>query len=421
MSPELFRPWPLTACLDLPAAERASLVAQALARIDEAEPQVRAWVSVDRAAQAAEGTADAPLAGVPIAVKDIIDCAGMPTRCGSAQRAEVAPASTDAGIVALLRAAGAVPLGKSVTTEYAYFAPGPTDNPAAPGHTPGGSSSGSAAAVAAGMVPLALGSQTAGSLTRPASFCGVAGLVVTHGTLPTTGVVGLSESCDSLGLLAARVADLAVVARILGVIGDPAAAEGQSPPRVLLWLPENLPGAELEPAMVAAVHVAAARLAAAGVEVLRFDAAADALALRLIANQQIVMAYEAARERAEEFARGGLSAPLTELLAAGNAIAEADYRQALDQLAADRAGVTGWFEQCAAVLGPAALGPAPVGLGATGSPILSRGWQGIGLPALAVPGLRDATGHPLGIQLIGPCQGEQQILRLGQLLEGLIA
>lgn len=397
----------------------ADQIERALTRIDAVEPQVQAWVEVDRQARRKRvgEVSDSPasaLSGVPFAVKDIVDVAGLPTRCGSEQRRDTAPATTDAALVARLRRAGAVPIGKTVTTEFAYFAPGPTDNPAAPGHTPGGSSSGSAAAVAAGMVPLAIGSQTAGSLTRPASFCGVAGLVLTRGLLPTTGVVGLAPSLDSMGLLTASVADLAVALSAL----LPQPSRAPAPPRsVLLWLPHDL---DLDPAMVRATEHAAARLRGDGLAVIEFDDAADDLAAQLIEDQQIVMAYEAARERAAELALGGLSAPLTELLTTGGQIGETDYRDAVERLAAAGATVAGWFAEHAAVLAPAALGPAPAGLTATGSPVLSRGWQGLGLPAVTVPGQRHPDGRPLGVQLLGAPDDDHALVQLGCRLERLI-
>ncbi|MER5828478.1 amidase [Streptomyces mirabilis] len=192
----------------------AEVIAGALERLDRTESDVRAWVRVDRdGALSAARELDAvpsggPLRGVPVGVKDIIDVAGLPTECGSPlRRGRIAEA--DAPLVARLRRLGAIPLGKTVTTEFAYFAPGPTRNPHNLAHTPGGSSSGSAAAVATGVVPLALGSQTAGSLTRPASYCGVAGFVApAGGPLDTTGFVGLAPGLDAVGLLTPTVADL---------------------------------------------------------------------------------------------------------------------------------------------------------------------------------------------------------------------
>lgn len=386
---------------------------------------MHAWVELDRNAptsglgdQVGDKVGDSRppgrLTGVPVGVKDIIDVVGLPTRCGSRLRQDSAPAEADAAVVALLRRAGAVPLGKTVTTEFAYFAPGPTDNPTAPGHTPGGSSSGSAAAVASGMVPLALGTQTAGSLTRPASFCGVAGLVVTRGALPGDGIVGLASSLDSIGLLAAGVADLQVA---LGELLPTTVVEPSITSRVLVWLPREL---DLDQAMTDATRRAAARLREDGLEVIEFSPAQDDLALRLIEDQQIVMAYEAARERAAELAQGGLSGPLTELLTLGTGLSDREYRAAVDRLAEADDSVAGWFDDHDAILAPAALGPAPPGLQATGSPVLSRGWQALGLPAVTVPGLRHPDGRPLGVQLLAARHRDHCLLRLGTRVEELL-
>ena len=194
-----------THAVESAAGTAEALVQQTREQIERCEPDLRAWVTLspDIAAQAAtveHTTQRLPLRGVSLGVKDLIDVAGLPTRAGSSiTPTDAAPA--DADCVARLRALGAVVQGKTVTTEFGYFAPGPTGNPHAFDHTPGGSSSGSAAAVGAGTIPLALGTQTAGSLTRPASYCGAAGIVLAHGSTSMSGIVGLSDSLDSLGML----------------------------------------------------------------------------------------------------------------------------------------------------------------------------------------------------------------------------
>jgi Asp-tRNA(Asn)/Glu-tRNA(Gln) amidotransferase A subunit family amidase len=347
----------------------------------------QAWVSVDPAPVPAEG----PLNGVPLGVKDIIDLAGFPTRCGTPLRADAAPASTDAPIVSAWRQAGATPVGKTVTTEFAYFSPGPTRNPAAPGHTPGGSSSGSAAAVAAGHVPIALGTQTAGSVIRPASFCGVAALVMTHGRFPMTGVSALSPSLDSHGFFAATVSDVALA---WSALTD--SPETQCPPpRLLVW-----PG-NPDPAMASALTKAQQRLAAAGAVMDTFpdnDVVAD-----LTAAQTVLMAYEAAR--AIEIPSGAeVSTQLTTLLTTGAAIQDEEYKAARDIIAGAE------LPPYDAILTPGALGSAPAGLAATGDPVMSRPWQALGLPAVAVPGHRDEAGLPLGLQLVGHTNEETALL-----------
>src|SRR5688572_30714464 len=200
------------------------LMQACLARVREAEPQVQAWTFLDeehalsqaraRDLDRAEGRSIGPLHGIPVAIKDIMDTCDMPTEDGTVLHAGRTPAR-DARVVAMLRAAGAVIMGKTVTTECATYAPGMTRNPHNPEHTPGGSSSGSAAAVAAGMVPLALGTQTNGSVIRPAAFCGAYGFKPTHGLIPRTGVLTLSRTLDHVGFFARDIDDLALLGEVL--------------------------------------------------------------------------------------------------------------------------------------------------------------------------------------------------------------
>ncbi|WP_210587654.1 amidase [Streptomyces sp. GESEQ-35] len=365
-------------------------VEDALVRLEQTEPEIRAWVRVDAdgASAAARQVADGPLHGLPFGVKDIIDVAGLPTECGSVlRRGRVAEG--DAWLVDRLRQAGAVPLGKTVTTEFAYFQPGPTRNPHNPAHTPGGSSSGSAAAVAAGVVPLALGSQTAGSLTRPASYCGVAGYVAPVGAWSTQGFTGLSPSLDAPGLLAARVADLAAAIEAV----DGTTAEDPRSMRVLVWRGTEL--ADIDPAMLDVLERTARALGADALDpVLSTPELADAHA--------VVMAYEAARTLAAEARHPeSLSSHLNNLLERGRKTPEDEYRAALITARTARAAVLKLLTRVDAILGPAAPGPAPHGLDATGNPVLSRPWQLLGLPVVTVPGHRDPHGMPLGLQLVG--------------------
>ncbi|MFE4002476.1 amidase [Nocardioides sp. YIM B13467] len=373
-------------------------------RVEETDPALRAWVAL---AGPAPAPAKGPLGGVPLGVKDIIDVAGLPTRCGAAVRSDALPAEADAAIVSAWRAVGAIPAGKTVTTEFAFFAPGPTANPAAPGHTPGGSSSGSAAAVASGQVPLALGSQTAGSVTRPASYCGVASLVMSHGRFPVTGVTGLSPSLDSHGVLAASVSDLALAWAALTGARDVGVGPLGPPPRILLWTADPLDVVE-EP-MRAAFAAAVERLRAAGAIVDRFPE--ERLVADLTRAHPVVMSFEAARERAEELARADeISDQLAGLLRTGEATSLVDYRAASEVVDVGEGVVGRLLSSYDVVLGPAAPGPAPHGLDATGDPVLSRAWQAMGLPTVAVPGLVDDHGLPLGVQLVGPRRGETDLL-----------
>jgi Asp-tRNA(Asn)/Glu-tRNA(Gln) amidotransferase A subunit family amidase len=395
-------------------ARPSEVVTAALERLDATEPDLRAWVRVDRdgalstARELDDRPADGlPLRGVPFGAKDIIDVRGTATECGSPlRRGRIAGA--DAWVVARLRRAGAIPLGKTVTTEFAYFSPGPTRNPHDLTRTPGGSSSGSAAAVAAGVVPLALGSQTAGSLTRPAAFCGVAGFVAPVGSWPTTGIAGLSHSLDSVGLITPTVADLRVVHAVL----SGAALAGTAPsgrPRLRVWTATELGHVD------ASMRTAVARAAE--------DADTEPLgwAVRtpgLVEAHTTVMAYEAARSLAAEAGHPEqLSEPLNELLARGRSTMDTDYCAALSMAARARADILAVLTYADAILGPAALGPAPHGLAATGTPVLSRPWQLLGLPVVTVPGYTDDEGMPLGLQLIGHPDRVDRLFAVAERLE----
>ena len=395
------------------ATTPAHALNRARERIAATEPHVHAWVELDPAAGAAPA-GSGPLGGVPLGVKDIIDTAGFRTRCGSHLRAHARRAEQDAAIAAAWRRTGATPIGKTVTTEFAFFAPGPTRNPAGLDHTPGGSSSGSAAAVAAGQVPLALGSQTAGSVIRPAAYCGVAALVLSHGRFPSGGVTGLSPSLDSHGLFAARAADIATA--LSALTGEPdAAAVRNRPPRVLLWTGDAL--GVVEPAMQAALLTVRDRLVAAGAVVDEFPA--EGSVAELAAAHPVVMAYEAARERSAELERADeLSEPLANLLRTGSATTDRDYADALSSV---RTGA-GVIERALddtydAILGPAAPASAPLGVGATGDPVLSRPWQALGVPQLAIPVPVGPGALPLGVQLIGRKGADTALLAAGCWIE----
>ncbi|QYB06849.1 amidase [Rhodococcus sp. USK10] len=394
----------------------------ALAQIADLDPAIHAWAHLDpdavRSAAARIQISDpgGVLWGVPVGVKDLIDVAGMPTRCGSELRS-AEPASTDADCVARVRALGALPVGKTVTTEFGYFKPGPTRNPRAVDHTPGGSSSGSAAAVAAGMVPLAFGTQTAGSLTRPASFCGVAGFVTAHGEFPTAGITGLSPRLDTVGLLARTVSDLHFAWTALRDGTRAPVLEPSAPRRLRLWSGFEL--GEVSPDMTAALRTTAGTAQSAGVRCREMDTAAAVVALT--EHHHTVMAYDAARERAAEATQPGkISAPLAELFAAGAQTTEAQYRAALAGIAETRRLLLAALDEDEAILGPAALGAAPRGHDATGTPVLSRPWQAMGLPVVTIPGKRDSAGLPLGLQLIGRPGAEQRLFATAAWLESML-
>lgn len=396
------------------------LVSQVRAAIEAREPELEAWVQLSStaAAEAADidnDPRDLPLRGVSVGVKDLIDVAGMPTRAGSSVTPSSA-ATSDAPCVARLRALGAVVQGKTVTTEFGYFRPGPTRNPHALDHTPGGSSSGSAAAVGAGTVPLALGTQTAGSLTRPASYCGAAGMVLPHGSTDMSGIIGLSESLDSLGFLTRTVADLRYVHEAF--FGAQSSDPFGSATSVFVWGGSYLD--YLDPAMIALLGRIPALLVDLGFrsEPLDWDDHVKTLA----DDHLTVMGYEAARERAGEFDehRDELSPQIRDLLQQGREISGSAYSSALIRRDRSRELLREILDGPAVIVGPAATGPAPKGLSATGSPILSRPWQLLGVPVVVVPGARTVQGLPLGLQVIGSAGDEGYLFDVGEKLEAAL-
>lgn len=398
-----------------------SAVLQALSHIETHERSVRAWTYLDSDRTIGSGRTSASesthlLSGVPVGVEDLIDVDGMPTGCGSRLRDNVI-ASKDAACVALMRSLGAIPIGKTVTTEFGYFAPGATRNPHDRSRTPGGSSSGSAAAVASGMVPLALGTQTAGSLTRPAAYCGVAGFVSARGSFDMRGVAGLSPTLDTLGLLTRNVSDLEYAWTALSGNGLDSQKKLESP-RIGLWQ-----GAELDrvsPEMTQALWNTAFSAADHGATVIELNLSRQVVDLSV--HRATIMAYEAYRERSIEAARmGDLSEPLADLFRSGMNTSEVEYARARESILASSAILDRKLADFDVILGPAALGPAPKGLDATGSPILSRPWQALGRPVVTVPGCVDYhTGMPLGLQMIGRGGEEARLFAIAKWLEALL-
>ena len=390
-----------------------ALVEACLERIEHRDADVRAWAHIDPdAARQAARRCDAevprgPLHGVPVGIKDIIDTADFPTERGSALFAGRRP-GRDAECVARLREAGAILLGKTVTTEFAYFAPGPTANPHDPRHTPGGSSSGSAAAVADFQVPAALGTQTAGSVIRPASFNGVFGFKPTFGTFPIEGVLPLAPSLDTVGLFARFLDDVALLAGVLS--GGPGEGEaGLERPRVAFLKTPYAPA--MDEAAAAALEGFAASLAAKGLDVAELESPAlEGLA----EHQNALLALEAGETLGPLVAADPDKVrPETRALLELGAAVPAGFRDTLDAACAHarRFLEEGVFARADVILTAAAPGAAPEGLAATGDPLFNRIWTLLGLPCLSLPFARGARGLPLGAQLVGARGADAQLLR----------
>jgi amidase len=390
-------------------------------RIGAQELGVRAWQHFDvgqalqQAREIDRSGAGGALMGVPIGVKDLIDTADMPTTYGSPIYSRHQPA-VDAACVASCREAGAVIMGKTVTTEFATFHPGPTHNPRAPlttPHTPGGSSSGSAAAVAAGMVPLAFGTQTAGSIVRPASYCGVVGYKPTHATLPLAGVKPLAPSLDTIGVLARSVDDAAffigVLARTQFSLANPVGLRVglcQTPH----W---DRASAGAQRAMSHAVRLL--ERGGAHVSEVTLPAAWDGLTQAQID----IMGYEALAAFSPEMRTHAahFSPAFTEFLAAARAVDGGRAAVAYTLAEAARCALASVFSDVDVLLAPSAEGEAPAGLAATGNPLFNRMWTLLGVPCIHVPTGVGEQGLPLGVTLIGPRWGDAQALAAANLLE----
>lgn len=390
------------------------LVRDCLARIDAREAQVQAWSHLARDAALARaraldlGAHQGLLHGLPIGVKDLMATADMPTTYGSPIYAGHQPAN-DASCVALARAAGAVVLGKTVTTEFATFQPNQTRNPHNTAHTPGGSSSGSAAAVADGMVPLALGTQTAGSLIRPAAYCGVVAFKPSFGGINRAGAKPLSDTLDTVGTLARDVPDAALFAAALSGRHDllvrPVGEHLTRPLRVGLCQTYEWPQAL--PETHAAMQQAAARVQASGAMTLhdvRLPVGYEQLAQAQIYIQLAEQAQCLAYERLQHFER--LSPRLQGIMQAGVAVTVAQYDQAQAWVARCRAQLADVFKDVDVLLAPSAAGSAPLGLDNTGDPLFCRIWTVLHTPTVNIPAGLAPNGMPVGLQVVGPVGGD---------------
>jgi Asp-tRNA(Asn)/Glu-tRNA(Gln) amidotransferase A subunit family amidase len=400
------------------------LVNDCLARIDVREPEIHAWAALspqaarERARELDAGPVRGLLHGLPLGVKDLFDTADLPSTYGSPIYAGHRPA-VDAVAVALCREAGAIVLGKTVSTEFATYQPGPTVNPRRAGHTPGGSSSGSAAAVADGMAPLALGSQTAGSIIRPAAFCGVTGYKPSFGKVPVTGMKPLSGNLDTVGGFGLFVKDVALLLAALS--GDHALLdidENGTPRFGLCRTPQwSAAGADTQAAMEAAA-IGLSRLGAGVV-----DVNIGAQYAGLAQAQADIMAHDAARSLSREQDQHAalLSAGLTSMLREAMSITPLQHEANLAQADAARRAADTWFVDCDVLLAPSAIGEAPAGLDSTGDPLFCRMWSLLGLPCIHVPFTRGSTGLPVGLQVIGRAGRDRQALHAAQWMQDRLA
>jgi Asp-tRNA(Asn)/Glu-tRNA(Gln) amidotransferase A subunit family amidase len=399
-----------------------ALLADCIERISEREPTVHAWTFLDvdaamrRARLLDSQSPSGLLHGLPIAVKDLFDTFDMPTAYGSPIYAGHRPAS-DAASVALARAAGAIVVGKTVTTEFATFHPGPTCNPHDARCTPGGSSSGSAAAVADSMVPLAFGTQTAGSILRPAAYCGVVGYKPTFGTLSRVGVKMISDTLDTIGGFARSVPDVALfVAALSGrdelmIDGPPADA-----PRIGLCRTYDWQRAE--PETIAMFDDADRQLRAAGASVREVTLPPEFAGLT--SAQIAVMVREVAQSLSHErFAhREALSAEMVAMIDAGLAVSTKAYDAARSSARACRAMLPQVFADIDVLVAPSTMGEAPLGTVATGDPLFSRIWTLLHVPCVHVPLARGPRGLPLGVTVAGDLGCDQKTLLAAAWIHG---
>lgn len=357
--------------------------------------------------------ADRPaLFGVPVGVKDVIHVDGLPTRAGSALPPE-ALAGRQAPVVDRLRRAGALVAGKTATAEFAVSAPAPTRNPHSPQHTPGGSSSGSAAAVAAGMVPLAVGTQTIGSMIRPAAYCGVVGFKPTYGRIPTQGVIANAPTFDTVGLFAAHVAGVIPAAQALCDHWRPVVPAVAGP---VLGVPDGPYLERADPDARSAFDDHTRQLADRGCTVRRIPFPGDFE--DVVAHQFLINRYELAQVHAAWFPRYGelYREETVRAIRVGQKIGKEAYDGALRAREVFRERVRAAMVDAAvdAWLTPAATGPAPRGLGSTGNPIMCLPWSFAGMPAVSVPAGSAPNGLPLGLQLVAaPCADEELLAMAG--------
>ena len=396
----------------LAASETTSeaLVAACLERIVERDETVRAWAFIDRAAALAQARAldrlprRSRLHGVPFGIKDIIDTAELPTEYASPIYRDHRP-KADAACVTLLKEAGCVILGKTVTTEFANNHPSQTRNPHNPAHTPGGSSSGSAAAVADFMVPLALGTQTGGSVIRPAAYCGTFAIKPSFGAINRAGTKFLAESLDTIGIFARSAQDLALAMEVL-TDRVPAATAGR--PRIGICRTPRWSLADS--AVQATVEEAARSLAKAGAQVREFELPAGSA--ELFDRHKVIMGYETARALGWEYwnYREQLSPTLRARLDEGWQVPRADYDAMREHARRLRRELAERLREVDFLLAPSAPSEAPASLASTGDPVFNRAWTLLGVPCVTIPHGKGPHGLPLAVQLVGAHESDMALL-----------
>jgi Asp-tRNA(Asn)/Glu-tRNA(Gln) amidotransferase A subunit family amidase len=407
------------------AAAASALLDAAKARADEVEPWLRAFTARSQSHDV-EAAVNGPLAGLPVGVKDLIDTRDMPTTYGSPVYQGYQP-SADARIVDSIRRYGGIVFGKTVTTEFAWREPGPTVNPWNRGHTPGGSSSGSAAAVAAGIVPLALGTQTVGSVIRPAAYCGVVGYKPSFGRVPREGVHPLSASLDHVGFFAQTVEGVAL-AHALFVEGRPEALASLD--AWAAWFPAYRPGRlgvlrtpfwdRVQPVQQENFDASVKRLAAAGATLVEIEFGADMQAM--VDAVQVIARVEALRAIGPTAQKhpGLISEHMCALIAAGAATPAAEYEAALALQARLRSESKALLAGCDALVTLSATGEAPAGLADTGDGTFCAPWSLMGTPAVTVPSGRSSNGLPLAFQVVGEFGGDLRTLQIAAFVESVL-
>jgi len=395
----------LTQWMNAPLPVRKQALQASLDYIRVTDPSIQAWVQVLPQLPTMEG----PLSGIPFGAKDIMETKGLSTEYGSPIYSGRL-GTADATIVRQLRQRGAVLLGKTHTTAFAYRTPAPTRNPRNLKHTPGGSSSGSAAAVAAGMVPVALGTQTGGSVLRPASYCGITGFKASYGLFPMGGVLPFAKTLDTLGFFTHSPDDILALWEAMGL------SSGESEDFVL-GVPDPMPA--VEPAMERAFQATLDSLRRAGVSIRAVDT--GEMLTGLVAAQRTVMFHEGARFHEERFNEyGSQLAELADLVREGLTIPVEQYDKARWYIAECKTKMAEIYKTTPVILVPAAPGPAPLGLALTGSSRMNSPWTALGTPAISVP-MPVADALPLGLQLTAEHGQDARVIRTAIRLHRILA